>query len=125
MKKIFITIIAMLLPLLASADANGTCGENLTWSYVTSTKTLTISGTGEMANYSSSNAPWNSFKSSIKNIIIKSGVTSIGGAAFYGCSGLTSITIPNSVTSIGYNAFSGTGWFNNQPKGLVYAGKVA
>ena len=27
-------------------------------------------------------------------------VTSIGGAAFYGCSGLTNITIPNSVTSI-------------------------
>ena len=34
-------------------------------------------------------------------------VTSIGGSAFYGCSGLTSVTIPNSVTSIGYRAFSG------------------
>ena len=32
-------------------------------------------------------------------------VTSIGGAAFYYCSSLTSITIPNSVTSIGSNAF--------------------
>ena len=32
-------------------------------------------------------------------------VTSIGGCAFYECSGLTSIEIPNSVTSIGYNAF--------------------
>ena len=32
-------------------------------------------------------------------------VTSIGDAAFYGCSGLTSITIPNSVTSIGQVAF--------------------
>ena len=34
-------------------------------------------------------------------------VTSIGGGAFFGCSGLTSVTIPNSVTTIGYDAFSG------------------
>ena len=32
-------------------------------------------------------------------------VTSIGGYAFWDCTGLTSITIPNSVTSIGGSAF--------------------
>jgi hypothetical protein len=32
-------------------------------------------------------------------------VTSIGAAAFYGCTGLTSVTIPNTVTSIGLGAF--------------------
>jgi hypothetical protein len=37
---------------------------------------------------------------------IPSSVTSIGGGAFYGCGGLTSISIPGSVTSIGTNAFS-------------------
>ena len=38
---------------------------------------------------------------------VKYAVTSIGGNAFHGCSGLTSVTIPNSVTSIGNSAFSG------------------
>ena len=60
-----------------------------------------------------------------KNTIIPNSVTSIGYGAFYNCSGLTSVTIPNSVTSIGSDAFYGTAWYNNQPDGLVYAGKFA
>ena len=41
------------------------------------------------------------------SITIPDNVASIGGLAFYGCTGLTSITIPNSVTSIGADAFRG------------------
>ena len=41
----------------------------------------------------------------VKDLVIPSSVTSIGGYAFCGCSGLTSVTIPNSVTSIGNSAF--------------------
>jgi hypothetical protein len=61
----------------------------------------------------------------LTSITIPSSVTSIGNGTFSGCTGLTSISIPNSVPSIGYQAFLGTPWFDNQPNGLVYAGKVA
>ena len=39
------------------------------------------------------------------NTIIPNSVTSIGGGAFSGCNGLTSVTIPNSVTTIEQSAF--------------------
>ena len=57
-------------------------------------------------------------------LVIPNSVTSIGSKAFGYCSALTSIEIPNSVASIGYDAFRGTVWFDNQPDGIVYAGKV-
>ena len=62
---------------------------------------------------------------SLTSITIPNTVTSIGYDAFFGCTSLTSITIPNSVTSIGEWAFYGTPWYDNQPDGLIYAGKVA
>ena len=63
--------------------------------------------------------------SGLTSVTIPNSVTSIGSEAFWYCSALTSIAIPNSVTTIGNNAFYGTAWYNNQPEGLVYAGKVA
>ena len=48
-----------------------------------------------------------SHPSSVKRVILGSGVASIGGYAFYRCDSLTSAHIPESVTSIGGYAFSG------------------
>ena len=47
--------------------------------------------------------------SNIRNLDVEipSGVTSIGGTAFGGCAGLTSVEIPSSVTAIGNSAFNG------------------
>ena len=106
MKKLLIIFFA-LLPLAASADDSGSCGENVTYTFVEATGTLTISGTGTMTNYTSLSAPWNSYINSIQTVILEDGVTSIGNSAFNGCNGLTSVTIPNSVTSVGDMAFCG------------------
>ena len=62
--------------------------------------------------------------SGLKSVTIPNSVTSIGSDAFYGCTNLTDIYIPNSVTSIGSYALQNTAWLNNQPDGLIYAGKV-
>ena len=105
MKKQLLFILMMMLPMLANADSSGTCGENVTWKYEETTKTLTISGSGKMENYNSrNNSPWYSLRENILNVIISNGVTSIGSSAFQDCSILSTINIPNSVTSIGNNA---------------------
>ena len=89
-----------------AATYSGKCGANLTWSLDTDTGVLTISGTGDMYNwYSSDDVPWYSNRSSIKTVVIGDSVTSIGRRAFRYCESLTSVTIPNSVTSIGDFAF--------------------
>ena len=63
--------------------------------------------------------------SGLTSVTIPNSVKKIGDYAFNGCSGLTSVTIPDSVKDIGDYAFDNTLWYNNQPNGLVYAGKVA
>ena len=107
MKQLFTLLIAIFLPLFSYADKSGTCGEKLSYTYVESTQTLTITGNGAMSGYNSNypQAPWSYYKTDIKNIIIDEGVTSIGSHAFADCVSLTSITIPASVTNIGWSAF--------------------
>ena len=85
-----------------SLQSSGTCGQNLRWTMY-SDKTLLISGTGLMNNYSNTGSPW--YYKSVVTAVIDPGATSIGNAAFYQASSLASVTIPDSVTSIGTNAF--------------------
>ena len=93
--------------------ASGTCGPDLTWT-LDGRGVLTISGTGEMADYnweSSANpvsltCPWDSFRDSIVSVVIDNGVTGIGEYAFCMCRSLTAVTIPEGITEIGSSAFS-------------------
>jgi hypothetical protein len=86
----------------------GTSGNNyVTATLDTSIGKLTISGTGNMADFdaSSTGVPWVSYRSQITTIVIESGVTNIGNVAFENCANLFSATIPNTVTIIGNAAF--------------------
>ena len=135
MKKRLLSILLVLLmaltllPLGALAEDGNKCGENLTWE-LDEIGILTISGTGDMYNYSSAYpAPWSEYNDIIASITISDGVTSIGDNAFHSCCAesidlqctslvsigknafsrctmLTSIFIPESVQSIGSEAFS-------------------
>ena len=89
----------------AAETANsGTCGDNVTWR-LSDDGVLTISGTGDMADFEWDGTPWCSVSSQVKSVVIKDGVTSIGDCAFGGCISLTSVSIPDGVISIGFAAF--------------------
>lgn len=87
----------------------GKCGENISYT-LTFDGILTISGSGDIYDYSMYSVPWKEFKSGdgeyvIRTVIIEDGVRSIGNMAFSGCTSLTSVTM-SSVELIGVEAFS-------------------
>lgn len=112
MKKRLLSILLVLLmaltllPLGALADENSKCGESLTWN-LDEIGILTISGTGDMYNYSSAYpAPWSAKNNDISEIIVLDGVTSIGNNAFHSCKAESVDLQGTSLVSIGKNAFS-------------------
>ena len=94
----------------ATVSSSGNCGttgheSEVRWT-LDSDGVLTITGTGAMADYSStSSAPWNSQIKKVKRIVVGSGVTKLGVYSFYNCINLENITIPNTITSIGASSF--------------------
>ena len=127
---LFLLVSALLLtaaPARAEIVDSGSCGVNLTWT-LDDSGLLTISGSGAMTDYSSSGRETRSpFNSSVKTVVINSGVTHIGDRAFSDCGGLKSVTIPSSVTSIGEWAFYTCYNLENVtiPEGVTSIGKAA
>lgn len=108
---------------------NGTCGavgseSDVTWKLTQNnedtenpTYTLSISGSGAMANLNNSTEtenisdgagtyPWAKWKDNITKIVIDDGVTSIGSKAFIGYTNVTSVSIGKVVSEIGVGALS-------------------
>ncbi len=88
-----------------AVEQTGICGDNLTWTL--SGDTLTITGSGEMLEYSDGAFPgWYGRREEIRSIVLPSGLTTISDFAFFGCTNVTSVNIPSSVTYIGEYAFA-------------------
>ena len=111
--------VAMMLALLPTAafaadgelPTHGPCGKDgsdVKWELDTTTGTLTISGTGEMADYDKNPQPWAGQRDNIKKLVVENGVTTIGNNAFSDCTNLKNIDLSkaSSLSTIGNHAFS-------------------
>ena len=91
--------------------ATGLCGatgseESITWELNAATKALTISGTGAMLDFSTTNMPWYPARANITALTIEPGVTTIGNNAFRECGSLTTVSLPAGLTTLGTSAFT-------------------
>ncbi len=88
-----------------SADTEGVCGGDITWTIEGST--LTLTGEGAMQDYDWSSMPlWN--REYITKVVIGEGITRVGNLAFRDLSEVTSVTLPSTLKSVGNFSFSNT-----------------
>ena len=105
MKKVFLTLILTILPLLASADALEIDG--IWYNLVPNAKEAEVTWNPNILTWEGSYSGNIEIPASVTYSEVKYNVTSIGSFAFNYCRGLSSVTIPNSMTSIGSSTFSG------------------
>ena len=86
---------------------SGKCGDNLYWSYDETAKTISITGSGNMYDYTADTQPWLLFKEQIVEVTTTNTVTSIGTSAFEGCIRLSKISLGIGLEEIAANAFAG------------------
>ena len=107
MKLLRITLLFLLTSISVTAWSttySGSCGPDAFWEFNTTTKRLSITGRGEMNDYSTDNIPWKEYRSQVEYISISYGITKIGRYVFYDCK-FSSADIPSSVIRIENNAF--------------------
>lgn len=90
-----------------SSSYDNSCGKDVYFSFDEKTGTLTISGKGKMYDdFEFYNMDLEINKKTIKNVVVKSGVTYIGKGAFSNCTKLKSLKLGSTVKRIGKAAFS-------------------
>ena len=84
-------------------DAAG-AEENITWSLKNGT--LTVSGKGNMPDWSYSKRPgWYDNRDLITKVVVAKGLKTVGDCAFENCESIKSVSLPSGITKIGKNAF--------------------
>ena len=86
---------------------SGQCGDDLYWSYDETAKTISITGSGKMYDFTADTQPWLLFKEQIVEVTTTNTVTSIGTSAFEGCARLSKISLGTGLEKIAANAFAG------------------
>lgn len=93
-------------------QTSGQCGKKAYWSYDTASRTLNITGSGDMYDYEDGMTPWEknikNYYLDIKNVKIGKNITRIGNYAFYNFQSITKLTLPKNLKSIGKQAISYT-----------------
>ncbi len=107
------------------------CGDNLTWELSSDKKVLTIEGYGDMWDFTltdmtNNTIPWKSAYTTIEQVILPDGITSIGDYAFFNHRQLTTISLPSSLTRIGMYAFARNAFsYIAIPDAVAYIGDYA
>lgn len=103
-------LVTVVFCLGVSAEENtGSCGEDVIWSFDAASGTLTVSGEGNMYDYTYTERPgYEAYMSEIGKVVVEDGVTSIGEYAFYEYEALEYAVIGDSVEHIGRDAFGYT-----------------
>ena len=130
MRKLLVLLCFLIfVPFGAFAEVySGVCGKrtvnegkDVVWSCDTETGVLTISGSGKMDSYSSTdikrgiNPPWegtapyyeDSCVPFIRHVIVKEGVTALGRYSFRNLHHLSTISLPEGLESVSYESFGG------------------
>ncbi len=87
--------------------AEGSFGENITWTFDEETGVLTVSGTGRLPSFYTDyvRPDWMDYAQQIAEVVIEEGITGIGHGNFGGLTALKSVTLPSSLEYIGTSAF--------------------
>ena len=97
----------------AATTDGGKVNDTISWNY--NDGALTISESGEMPNYKTTNsyydgittdAPWGAYLNVIRTVIVSGSVSNIGDCCFSDCPSLSSVTLCSSIERIGTSAFA-------------------